>query len=254
MYIYQWADTNVGKVRSHNEDSYIVIPELDLFLLADGMGGHAGGKEASSMAVSTIKEYILEKIKVNPTQDKLMLFKDALSAANMAIFKESSETPALNGMGTTFTGLWREGNHGHMVHVGDSRLYLFRDGVCDQLSVDHTWVNEQLRAGYITEEEAKVSKFKSVITRSVGFEPDIVADAITFPFIPGDAFLICSDGLSNYFAADELARLFTHNFYSRLPEILVETALARGGADNLTLIIGYVSADKDPESHKKPKL
>ncbi|MBU1240998.1 SpoIIE family protein phosphatase, partial [Myxococcota bacterium] len=109
-------------------------------------------------------------------------------------------------------------------------------------SVDHTWVNEQLRAGYITEEEAKRSKFKSVITRSVGYEAEIHADTHTIPLRSGDVFLMCSDGLSNHFSRQELERLFRYTFYSRLPDLLIDTALSRGGEDNITLIICYVAA------------
>lgn len=241
MHIYWWAETNVGKVRENNEDSYLVSPSQELYLLADGMGGHVGGKEASSMAVSGVKERLQKKLPPGG-QPSMPLFLEALQETNRAIYDRSAENPELKGMGTTFTGLWRDKSHGHIVHVGDSRLYLFRDGACEQISVDHTWVNEQLRAGYITEEEAKRSKFKSVITRSVGFEPEIHPDSLTIPLRTGDVFLLCSDGLSNHFAQQELERLFRYTFYSRLPSLLVDTALARGGEDNITLIILYVAA------------
>ncbi len=241
MHIYWWAETDVGKVREKNEDSYLVAPEHDLYLLADGMGGHVGGKEASSMAVEGVKSRVLSGLSQGE-KPSLNRFAEALKETNHAIYEKSATHPEFKGMGTTFTGLWRDNNHGHILHVGDSRLYHFRDGSCEQISVDHTWVNEQLRAGYITEEEAKRSKFKSVITRSVGFESEIRPDAFTVPLRTGDVFLLCSDGLSNHFSQHELQRLFSFSFYSRLPSLLIDTALARGGEDNITLIILYVAA------------
>ncbi|MBU1220666.1 Stp1/IreP family PP2C-type Ser/Thr phosphatase [Myxococcota bacterium] len=240
MKIIWWAQTDPGKVRENNEDSYLVDPSLDLFLLADGMGGHVGGKQASSIAVKAVKDYIFSNIE----NDKLSheeLFSRALTEANFKIYQAAIDNPELKGMGTTFTGVWRRDNHLHFIHVGDSRLYRYRDGSMDQLTSDHTWVAEQLRAGYITPEEAKVSRFKSVITRSVGFEKTVRPDLEMINCTPGDVYLMCSDGLSNYFQIEELERLIKYNFYSKIPEILLDTALRRGGEDNITFILFYVA-------------
>ncbi|MBN2723014.1 MAG: serine/threonine-protein phosphatase [Deltaproteobacteria bacterium] len=240
MKIHWWARTDVGKIREKNEDSYHVNDDLNLFLLADGMGGHVGGKRASSLAVSLVNEYLESNLE-SSSSSPLDLFHDALVNANISIYQEAQRDPELKGMGTTFTGLWYTDSHLQILHVGDSRLYRYRDGCLDQLSQDHTWVAEQLKAGYITEEEAKNSRFKSVITRSVGFEKEVYPDKEQLPVTAGDVYIMCSDGLSNYFQMDELERLLKYNFYTRIPDILLETALARGGEDNITFIVLYAA-------------
>ncbi len=238
MRLYSWAQTDVGNVREQNEDSHCVNEDLGLYLVADGMGGHAGGQIASQLAVRTIEESIANR-PADISPEKALT--DAIMAANLAILNHAKQVPELQGMGTTCTALLRDGSRFHLAHVGDSRAYLFRDGQMTQLSADHTWVSEQLRAGYISEEEAAVSRWKSVITRSVGFGEEIHIDTQVVPFSAGDVFLLCSDGLSNYFQTEELGRLFTHNFYANMPLILVETALTRGGADNITLVLCYAA-------------
>ena len=238
MRLYSWALTDVGNVREKNEDNHCVNDDLGLFLVADGMGGHAGGQIASRLAAETMEKTLLERSNNKSAEQSLQ---EAMRAANSAIFEHGKNVPELAGMGTTCTAILREGSRFHLAHVGDSRAYLFRDGVMTQLTSDHTWVSEQLRAGYISAEEAAVSRWKSVITRSVGFGEEINIDMQVIPFSAGDVFLLCSDGLSNYFKQDELERLFTHNFYANMPQILIETALARGGADNCTLVLCYAA-------------
>jgi protein phosphatase len=230
--------TDVGNVREQNEDNHCVNEDLGLFLVADGMGGHAGGQIASRLAAETVEKSLLER---PPGMTSEHALQDALRAANSTIFEHGRAVPELAGMGTTCTALLRDGSRFHLAHVGDSRAYLFRDGQMTQLTADHTWVSEQLRAGYISAEEAAVSRWKSVITRSVGFGEEINIDMQVIPFSAGDVFMLCSDGLSNYFRRDEIERLFTHNFYANMSQILIETALARGGADNLTLVLCYAA-------------
>ncbi|MBU1070411.1 Stp1/IreP family PP2C-type Ser/Thr phosphatase [Myxococcota bacterium] len=238
MRLYSWALTDVGNVREQNEDNHCVNDDLGLFLVADGMGGHAGGQIASRLAAETVEKSLLERTNGATPEQALH---EALRAANSTIFEHGKSVPELAGMGTTCTAILRDGSRFHLAHVGDSRAYLFRDGQMTQLTADHTWVSEQLRAGYISAEEAAVSRWKSVITRSVGFGEEINIDMQVVPFSAGDVFLLCSDGLSNYFKQDELERLFTHNFYANMPQILIETALARGGADNCTLVLCYAA-------------
>jgi protein phosphatase len=146
-------------------------------------------------------------------------------------------------MGTTLTALLFNGGRVHLAHVGDSRAFLFRDGRIEQLSEDHSWINEQVKAGLITDEEAKHSKFKHIITRSVGFERDVSVDVMSLPVLMGDCFLICSDGLSNYLETDEIGRLLTTGYYSRVPGLLVDLANERGGDDNITVVLVYVAND-----------
>jgi protein phosphatase len=146
-------------------------------------------------------------------------------------------------MGTTMTSLWFHGGRAYLAHVGDSRAYLFRDGRAQQLSDDHSWVSEQVRAGMMSEEEARESKFRHIITRSVGFERDVLVDGAAIPVQAGDCYLICSDGLSNYVEGDELARLMTSRFYREVPRLLVELANDRGGDDNITVVLVHVAND-----------
>lgn len=238
MRIYSWAMTDIGNVREKNEDNLCQNDDLGLYVVADGMGGHAGGQVASDLAARTI-ERVLAADRGGKKPDEALL--DAIQEANRVILARARGESSLAGMGTTCTAMLRDGLRFHLAHVGDSRAYLFRDGQMTQLTSDHTWINEQLRAGYISEEEAAISRWKSVITRSVGFGEILQVDMQVVPFSAGDVFLLCSDGLSNYFVMEELQHLFLYNFYANLPQILLETALARGGADNITLVLLYAA-------------
>ena len=239
MKILTWSDTNVGKVRKANEDSFVVNKDLNLYLVADGMGGHKGGKKASSMAVSIVEQYIKNHFTDDLTEEQLL--KSALQEANRQILTKSMAEDEFSGMGTTFTGLWHHNNLMHLVHVGDSRAYFFRDNKIEQITEDHTWVNEQFKAGYITKQEAEASQYKSVITRSIGFDANLRIDYQQIHVTYGDVFLICSDGLSNLISTPELEQLISANFFSDLPDILSEIALSRGAPDNFTFVICYLS-------------
>ncbi|HEY5938817.1 MAG TPA: protein phosphatase 2C domain-containing protein, partial [Kofleriaceae bacterium] len=144
-------------------------------------------------------------------------------------------------MGTTLTAMLVHGGRAHLVHAGDSRCYLFRDGTLKQLTDDHSWIAEQLRNGSISEAEAKSSKFRHVITKSIGFERDIDADMKSVQVHAGDCFLLCSDGMSNYVEHGELERIVAMTWYRRLPETLIDLANNRGGDDNITVVVGLVS-------------
>ena len=237
MKLLHWEATDVGKIRLENEDSYIVDEELALFAVADGMGGHAGGKVASSMACSEVSSYLRDHDR------SLESFVEAVKSANSAINDRSRKNPALREMGTTFTGvLFYEGRL-FLAHVGDSRAYLYRDGRLDQITTDHTWVNEQIRAGRMTREQAAASRLKHVITRSVGFSDNLTVDTNVLPVLPGDVLLLCSDGLTNHLGPMDLKMYIESRFYSLVPESLVQAANARGGEDNITVVLVYVAND-----------
>jgi protein phosphatase len=144
-------------------------------------------------------------------------------------------------MGTTLTAILVHAGKAHLVHAGDSRCYRFRDGELHQLTDDHSWIAEQLRSGTISEAEAKASKFRHVITRSIGFERDIDADVKSVPVSPGDCFLLCSDGMSNHVEHGELERIIAMTWYRRLPHALIELANDRGGEDNITVVVGWIA-------------
>lgn len=248
MKLHNWALTDVGLKRDHNEDGYLVDEKLDLFVVADGMGGHAGGDQASQIAVKEVQETVAEAdlgdsragIRDTPACSALRL---AARRASHEIYRLAKRIPELDGMGTTLTALLFHENRVCMGHVGDSRAYLYRDGRVEQISEDHSWINEQMKAGFLTEEEAKESKFKHIITRSVGFERNVDVDILSMPVLMGDCYLLCSDGLSNYVESGELAQILGNYYYSKVPRILVDLANDRGGDDNITVVLVYVGND-----------
>src|SRR3982074_2792275 len=192
--------------REHNEDSFLVNEDLGLYVVCDGMGGHAGGETASRLAVQTIERELLSaRLRVAvpfksdaPLADTPLAgaLREAVEGACAAVFRTSRANPDLAGMGTTCISLLMNGQEPASGHVGASRAYLVRAGDVHQLSEDHSLVNEQVRAGLLTEDEAKHSRLKNIITRSVGFEEDVLVDVIGVETRAGDKFLLCSDGLS----------------------------------------------------------
>jgi len=250
--IIAWPATDVGRVRSHNEDSHLVDPGLGLYLVADGMGGHAGGAHASQLCVDIVDKVVrrgVDALGAVPPEHRTAAIAEMLSAAaseaSARIHDQALADNRLQGMGTTLTGLFVYGDRGYIVHVGDSRAFVLRGGTCRQLTNDHSWLNEQVQAGMLTEEEARDSDLKHIITRSVGFERHVEADIVPINLALGDAFLICSDGLSNYIEAEELAELARDHWYSDLPRICTDLANKRGGDDNITVVVGLVCNDRD---------
>lgn len=246
MKLLHWAMTDVGRKRDHNEDSFLADVRLNLYLVADGMGGHAGGGRASEMAVNLIRTAVTEADLSEPVpgaqeQPACSVLRNAARKAGHEIYALAQSSGDLSGMGTTLTVLLFHRARACLAHVGDSRAYLYRDGRIEQISEDHSWINEQLKAGFLSEEEARSSKFKHIITRSVGFERDVNVDTLSVPVLMGDCFLLCSDGLSNYVDEDELARLLATHYYAHLPQLLVELANERGGDDNITVVLVYVA-------------
>jgi len=254
MRVYSWGCTDVGMKRDHNEDSYLLAPDLQLFVVADGMGGHAGGEMASGIAVRSVESHVRDHSDlVDPETEHegeiqhspvAKLLSDSVRLACNNVYAKSQEVRELQGMGTTTSTMIFHDNHCFVAHVGDSRCYLMRDGRILQLSEDHSLVNEQLKAGLITEAQARQSRFKNIITRSVGFDSDVEVDMIAVEVKGGDAFLMCSDGLCNFVTDPEMNDVVHDNFLHRAPEILIDLANARGGDDNITVVLAYI-ADGD---------
>ncbi|WP_242395460.1 Stp1/IreP family PP2C-type Ser/Thr phosphatase [Anaeromyxobacter oryzisoli] len=241
------GQTDVGQRRDHNEDAYLVDPDLKLFVVADGMGGHAGGGTASRLAVETIREAVGQArerdprlfespagVEESPIPDVL---RRAVEAACERIFQTAQAEPELTGMGTTVTAALVEGAGAYVAHVGDSRCYLVRGGRIYQISEDHSLVNEQLKAGAISAEEAKHSRFKNIITRSVGFEPKVQVDLMGVELQEDDALVICCDGLSNLVDDPEILQVVEETSLDDAPARLIALANARGGDDNITVIV-----------------
>jgi protein phosphatase len=252
MRIHAWPGTDVGRVRSHNEDSHLVDDELGLYLVADGMGGHAGGAHASQLCVDIVAKVVrrgLDSLATVEAEQRNAAISEILCAAaseaSARIFDQAAADSRLQGMGTTLTGLFVYGDRGYVVHVGDSRAFLMRGGGCRQLTNDHSWLNEQVQAGLLTEAEAAQSDLKHIITRSVGFERHVEADVIPLNVTLGDAFLLCSDGMANYIESTEIGELARDHWYSDMPQLCLDLANKRGGDDNITVVVVYAANGVD---------
>ena len=238
--------TDVGRRRDHNEDSLLVDEGLALFVIADGMGGHAGGATASRLAVETIQGE-LQALRAarpelfgaevegeeNPLPDALGR---AVERAGAVIFEAAQADPDLTGMGTTVTAALVDGRSAFVAHVGDSRAYLLRGGHIYQVTQDHSLVAEQLRIGAISADEAKNSRFKNIITRSVGFERNVVVDLMGLELEGGDTIVVCCDGLSNMVEDQEILALVEEHGLDAVDR-LVDLANDRGGDDNITVAV-----------------
>jgi protein phosphatase len=239
--------TDVGRRRSHNEDAYLVDEDLGLFVVADGMGGHAGGGTASRLAVETIRKVVRGARDHNPgafragaaVEDSAVpdVLRQAVEEACAVIFEAAQADPDLSGMGTTVTAALVGGRSSFIAHVGDSRCYLVRGGRIYQVSEDHSLVNEQLKAGAISADEARNSRFRNIITRSVGFEHDVDVDLMGLELEPQDAVILCCDGLSNLVEDQEILRVVEESPLAEAPDALVALANDRGGDDNITVIV-----------------
>ena len=259
MHIVAWALSDTGRKRDHNEDSVLLSPDLGLYGVADGMGGHAAGDRASQLAVETV-DAALRAVNLDEAPQGTPSLQDApgkhladaVRRASQVIYEESARDVTRRGMGTTLTTIVLRGGRLYLAHVGDSRCYLFRDGRIEQLTVDHSWIEEQVRAGFMTREEAEESALKHVVTRSVGFESEVEVDLMAMPVLTGDCYLLCSDGLSNYLTERQLTGFLTRGYYSEVPKRLVDTANALGGDDNISVVVVYVANERQvPEGAGK---
>ncbi|MBW2701503.1 MAG: Stp1/IreP family PP2C-type Ser/Thr phosphatase [Deltaproteobacteria bacterium] len=245
--VSSWAGSDVGMKREKNEDSFFADSNLMTYVVADGMGGHAAGEMASQLAVEVLRQTVREArgstSALRLASDKrespeiLQFLQEAVSAASHRIKETANANPALEGMGTTVTMMLFSGARGYVGHVGDSRLYRMRNGKVDQLTEDHSLVNEQIKAGFITPEEAQFSRYRNIITRSVGFESDVQADTFSVIAQPGDIFLLCSDGLTGMVLDDELGEVLNKTpLEDAVPE-LIHRANRHGGDDNITVVL-----------------
>ena len=223
--------------RTNNQDSGACFPELGLFIVADGMGGHKGGEVASKMSVDEIAAIMQKDLQKTRSQPKTVLT-EAIQGASRAIFSRSQNDPALLGMGTTTTALYFSESGLNIGHVGDSRCYFLRDGFIWQVTRDHSLVQEKLRAGMITREQMKTDRMKNVITRSVGFDAAPQVDVYEYSPHQGDLFLICSDGLSGLVTDEGILQIVVE---SDSPQSAVDALVAQanknGGDDNVTALL-----------------
>lgn len=244
-------------VRKNNEDNFHADPERGLFIVCDGMGGHAAGEVASGLAVETIANEIekvdelrkrfAESESAEDAGELMHAVEEAVMNAGRTIFEDASHNPEHAGMGTTCSLVLLVGKKGILAHVGDSRVYVVRKKALYQLSEDHTFVAEQMRRGLMTKEEAAKSKRGNVLTRALGPTESIQVDLMLFDVDPHDRFLLCSDGLHNYYKdSTELLRSLIGQPVDECMDTLIQKAKDRGGHDNITGIL--VDAEDQAET------
>jgi protein phosphatase len=246
--------TDVGRVRTNNEDCFRIVTPLHLFVLSDGMGGEAHGEVASALAVETVVQHCVDgenntAVTLYGEQqpgwsDKTQRLSSAVHLANKKIFESAHEHPEQEGMGATLTAAWIDGSRLSIAHVGDSRAYLLRGGSLQQLTCDHSLVAEQVRQGILTPSEAEQSEMQSVLLRALGSQPEIQIDAEEHVLTARDILLLCSDGLTRMLIEPEIAAtLQAEPIAMRAAQKLVELANDRGGADNITVVVVRIGAE-----------
>lgn len=248
--------TDVGRMRASNEDSLFADANAHrgLFIVADGMGGHAAGEVASSMAVDIISGELPLSRDIEDGNVHEALAR-ALRDANEAIYKRTVEEVEKQGMGTTVSALFVAGNRYVIGHVGDSRIYLLRDGAFSQLTKDHSYVQEQVDAGLLTPEQARSHPYSNVITRCCGATSDVEPDVLEGEFREGDVFLLASDGLTAMLDDKRIDQILrTPLSPSRIVAKLIAEANARGGVDNITAILVHVTGPSSPPIRTSPGM
>jgi len=241
------AKTDIGKKRDHNEDSYLMDEALGLFVVADGMGGHAAGEVASREAVEALRDNVLAKRKSmdtfleNPNNDTAELVRKnlelAVRAAGYQVFGMTEMDPEHKGMGTTLSLLLLTPTAAFIAHVGDSRIYMIREGKYRLATHDHTFVAAMVKQGKMTEEQAQRSRYSNVLLRAVGPHDYVQVDTRILRHKIGDVFLLCSDGLHGYLQDGELTNFVDVQDLPKSLDNLIQMALDRGGKDNITGII-----------------
>lgn len=248
---------HVGQKRTNNEDCWVADEQLGLYLVADGMGGHSAGDVASAMAISaalsTVRERrdLLAQVQAGElaARELMPLVQSAINAANEAVRAAAEQDPSKQGMGCTLTLLLIAGTRGIMGHVGDSRLYVSRGDRVHQLSHDQTVAADLVREGVLTPEQAETSRWRNALSQAIGIKPAVTPDYLRFELVPGDRFLLCSDGLSNYVQDKEwLATQLRQEDLEGIPTELVAFANEAGGSDNITAVVVEVSAEPSEDA------
>jgi serine/threonine protein phosphatase PrpC len=256
------AATDVGRQRQHNEDNFLIDKKLQLFIVADGMGGHAAGEVASSITVHQVRDAVyanrdlIDRFRSGDPEvqavEILQVLEHAIQDACGTVYNRAQSEPDKRGMGTTTSVLLIAGAPGHLrgfiAHVGDSRIYLARQGQCHQLTEDHSLMNELVRRGKIRREEFDSSpykQFKNAVTRAVGVYASVEVDTFDFDILPGDRFLLCSDGMYVYLDEGKLPEVLSEGEVDEVPRLLIEKANRGGGHDNITAVLVRVG-DEEP--------
>ena len=237
--------TDVGRGRPENEDSLLVDAEDGLYAVADGMGGHRAGEVASATAIDALKVAYLDGQRLD----------QAVGAANAAVFARAAEDASLRGLGTTLTAIALHDSTAELGHVGDSRAYLMRDGAVTQVTEDHSLVEQLVREGRLTPEEAQNHPQRAIITRALGVDPNVAVDTYRIDLKPGDRLMICSDGLTNMLSDDTIAQtLRRHADPQQAADTLVDMANQAGGDDNITVILLDALSDGGEATMAEPRV
>src|SRR5687767_6624958 len=264
------AATDVGRQRNHNEDNFLIDKKLQLFIVADGMGGHAAGEVASSITVHQVRDAVyanrdlVDRFRSGDPAvqavELLQVLEHAIQDACGTVYNRAQTEQEKRGMGTTASVLLIAGEpgklRGFIAHVGDSRIYLTRQGQCHQLTEDHSLMNELVRRGKIRREEFESSpykQFKNAVTRAVGVYASVEVDTFDFDILPGDRFLLCSDGLYVYLDDDTLPDVLADGEVKDVPKRLIDLANAGGGHDNVTGIVVRVGEGTINQDHTAAK-
>lgn len=234
MILQVCAISDVGLSRNNNEDSYSTDAELGLFVVADGMGGHAAGEIASKIAIESCQTKI-QSVSEDPPLKQISA---AIKQANRDIESAAGSNESWKGMGTTLSLLLCHQNRGYLGHVGDSRIYLLRQSHLEQLSDDHSLVGEQIRQGILTPEQARHSTLSNILLQALGITSELDICQKNFPLEEGDRLLLCSDGLTDMISDTQIETILTkNNTISTLCRELIDSALSAGGKDNITVIL-----------------
>lgn len=247
MKLVAWGQTDVGRVREHNEDYYVMDPSLWFYMVADGVGGASAGEVASNMACQYIHKRIQQAFdglgKEDPPlndamkcQRIMLSLQGAFNEASEAIFTRGQQDPACRGMSTTAVCLVVIGANAVVGHVGDSRLYMIRSDQIYQITEDHTLVRELIRRGALTPEQALEYPHRNVISKAVGLKPTADADLIYIDVVAGDRFLLCTDGITDLVSHNDIHQELLQNDARTACEALIKRALANGGTDNITTL------------------
>jgi PPM family protein phosphatase len=248
------AKSDIGRRRLHNEDCFAAEDSLGLYVVCDGMGGGNAGEVASRMAIETIVAHVRsaaegQRIEKTLPDDPNFTratneLTQAIRGANAAVFRESWEQPMYAGMGTTVAAIRVSGHSLSIAHVGDSRVYLVRDGDIQPLTVDHSWVAEQVAQGYMTEQEAERSPRRNIVTRALGVESSVDIDVAEMPVFAGDLLLLCSDGLTRGVGRGDIHRILTQDGdLDEKTDRLIALANEAGGDDNITVMLVTVKTE-----------
>jgi serine/threonine protein phosphatase PrpC len=262
-----YATTDVGKVRDHNEDNFLVDKKLSLFIVADGMGGHAAGEVASAIAVRTVHEEIKREKELLDdyaagatgaskvtTKDVVALLEHAVQRACSKIHEEARIDPAKRGMGTTLSSLLVVGHQGFIAHVGDSRIYLARGARIQQVTEDHTVYNELIKRGKLTREQIEKVQQKNAITRAVGVYERVEVDTLVIELIAGDTLVLASDGLHGYLETPDDLREPLALEGDESVKALITLANERGGKDNITTLVVKVGEEGADDAARARRL